>query len=266
MPDKKTHVATITPGMHYTLFIALVLSLITTFFLGLLLEEALFGAGLNYFAYVREQGNVRGVYAAPQTTTSILGFTNQLKGIRRTAGGTYYDFTVAATNNGKQSVKKLVFAYQYDPNIFEYIVPPVSMTTGETKTSNGIRNALIPTAHAQVSIDFPPFPSGFQYTCTLDTSSDPQLCDLSSGGLLKRGDTWQTDLTFKLKSPYAEKPSFLKRIFAWLFGLTAKAQVSIDFPTFFLTTTTATVVEATTANNQPLEGTYSASTSVTVSL
>lgn len=53
----------VTPKMHYALFLALVISLITTFLLGLLLTETLWGTGLNYFDRLSYEGRVKQTFA-----------------------------------------------------------------------------------------------------------------------------------------------------------------------------------------------------------
>jgi len=54
MPHAKHHHKEITPSMHYTVVIALIISLITTFLLGMLLTETLWGSGLGYFNQIEK--------------------------------------------------------------------------------------------------------------------------------------------------------------------------------------------------------------------
>jgi hypothetical protein len=52
------------PSEHYTVMLALVISLITTFLLGMLLTDTLWSGGLNYFSNVAREGQVNRMKAS----------------------------------------------------------------------------------------------------------------------------------------------------------------------------------------------------------
>jgi hypothetical protein len=55
MPQKKQ---TVSAGMHYAVMLALVISLITTFLLGILITEVLWNTGLDYFGNLKRQAQI----------------------------------------------------------------------------------------------------------------------------------------------------------------------------------------------------------------
>lgn len=236
---------------HYAVYLALVISMVTTFLLGMLLTETLFGTGLNYFGNLSEENRLHSASARElQTTGPVVNLNNNMYRTWSTGGSTYYQFRVNVRNAGTENIRKLVISYAYDRSIFEYVTPGQSISRSD---GTPWFSMLLPqTAHAQVSIDFP-LPSETPiYACTLDTQVDPALCDVTSDGtIFKKGTTRTADFVFKLRAPYVQaQPSLLERLFGWFVGHKASAQVSIDFPTGFNTQTTATVVQAMTVSGK----------------
>ena len=59
---------------HYAVYLALVISMVTTFLLGVLLTESLFGTGLNYFGRLAEDGSISGASAREPLQWTGAGF------------------------------------------------------------------------------------------------------------------------------------------------------------------------------------------------
>lgn len=128
--------------MHYTVTLALIISLITTFMLGVLLTEAMFSHGLAYFAALKEQSTMQESQAAEQTPM------NQVTAIFS---------TIIDTNDvGSNSIYVGIDG-----------LPVISFYSVEIIGGNGfsyfpslwqrVKQWFIPRSNAQVSIDFPTF-------------------------------------------------------------------------------------------------------------
>src|SRR3989344_2811095 len=254
---------------HYAVYLALVISMVTTFLLGVLLTESLFGTGLNYFGRLAEDGSISAASAREplQWTGPVVNVENSLYSVWTAGGDTYYQFRVDVENAGDEHIRRLILSYDYNRSIFDYVAPGggISLLDGG---SSWFSMLLPQPAHAQVSIDFPiPKQDPLSELCILDVQEDPALCDMTSDGTyFKKGTTRTADLLFRLREPYAvAQPSLFERLFGWFLGKQAKAQVSIDFPMGFMTETTATVVEAETVNGRTnVTGDLSATTSVLI--
>jgi len=71
---------TVSHGMHYTVMIALVISLITTFLLGILLTEVVWGTGLDYFSALKKQAKVEKSQAAMMKHLHLVALKDNITG------------------------------------------------------------------------------------------------------------------------------------------------------------------------------------------
>ncbi|MEK7584440.1 MAG: hypothetical protein AAB490_04285 [Patescibacteria group bacterium] len=72
---------------HYAIYIALVISMVTTFLLGVLLTESLFGTGLNYFGRLSEEAKIGKASAALCYTSDGDSSSDCSQTKRRRGGG-----------------------------------------------------------------------------------------------------------------------------------------------------------------------------------
>lgn len=256
--------------MHYAIVLVLMISVITTFLLGVLLTEAMFNPGISYFASLGEtlntsrtqaavlqnQKQLTGQFMPPQVPTPAVSIDNRFVGKEGTGNDAVYTFAIKITNTGNTELKQIGFTYEYDTDVLELMTlsPALKPTSGAT---SALFKDLLRTkvAHAQVSIDFPLPPANPR--CSVDRETGTLSCTFGSlVDTLQPGMAWQFDLQFRpADDSLSLESSIFQKAFNWIVGVKkAQGQVSIDFPPFPVTTkTTATIPFAIDINNWKLK-------------